>query len=175
MKVTWVCHEKVRDIDYIKETYGVEVQEESGIAESNLYESKLTSISGVSFQKKEHSAVVHEYWELPGKYPKGRRITTCEDKVLFYSEDIGFGDGERELPFFPFFHINVPGRIFPTCIVEQLIPIQREYNKSRSQIIENKNLVGNPIMIAPRGSLDEDPTNEPGQFLEYAGGPSLNI
>ncbi len=55
----------------------------------------------------------------------------------------------------------------PTCLCEQLIPIQREYNKSRSQIIENKNLFGNPILIAPRGCLDEEPTNEPGQFIEY--------
>jgi len=52
-------------------------------------------------------------------------------------------------------------------LCEQLIPIQREYNKSRSQIIENKNLFGNPILIAPKGCLDEEPTNEPGQYIEY--------
>ena len=119
----------------------------------------------------ENSAVVHEYWELPSsEYPRGRRITTCSDKVLLYAEDIGFGeqdDSPRELPFFPFCHINVPGRLIPTCVVEQLIPVQREYNRSRSQIIENKNLVGNPMLIYPTGALNEEPTNEPGQILEY--------
>lgn len=173
--IPWICHDKIRTVDYIKDVYGVEVTAEDGITATNLYESKLMTITtsgeGVSYRKVENSAVVHEYWELPtSKYPLGRRITTCADKVLLYEEDIGFGaqdDTERELPFFPFFHIKVPGRLFPTCVVEQLIPIQRERNKSRSQIIENKNLFGNPIMIAPRGALDEEPTNEPGQYIEY--------
>jgi hypothetical protein len=83
-EITWVCHEKVRDIGYIKETYGVEVKEESGIAETNLYEAKLLSLSnaGVSYQKREHAAIVHEYWELPSSaYPNGRRITTCGKKT----------------------------------------------------------------------------------------------
>jgi len=173
--ITWVCHEKVRTVDYIKEVYGIEVQAESGLTATNLYEAKLLTLSangsGISYQKLEDSAAIHEYWEKPsGKYPKGRRITTCGDKVLLYDEDIGFGeqdDSERELPFFPFFHIKVPGRLMPTCLCEQLIPIQRELNKSRSQIIENKNLFGNPILMAPKGCLDEEPTNEPGQFIEY--------
>lgn len=173
--VTWVCHDKVRTVEYIKDTYGVEVQPEQGLTASNLYEAKILTLAtagnGIAYQKLENSAVVHEYWELPSaKFPNGRRITTCGDKVLLYEEDIGFGeqdDTKRELPFFPFMHIKVPGRLMPTCLCEQLIPIQREYNKCRSQIIENKNLVGNPILIAPRGCLDEEPTNEPGQFIEY--------
>lgn len=171
----WVCHEKVRTVEYIKDVYGVDVTAESGLTASNLYDAKLLSLAtsgnGISYKKLDDSAVVHEYWEKPtAKYPKGRRITTCSDKVLMYEEDIGFGaedDTEREIPFFPFFHIKVPGRLIPTCVVEQLIPIQREYNKTRSQMIENKNLFGNPIMIAPRGALDDEPTNEPGQFIEY--------
>ena len=173
--VKWACHDKIRTIEYIKDTYGVEVQAESGLSATNLYEAKLMTLSangsGISYNKLTDSAVIHEYWELPtGKHPKGRRITTCGEKVLLYVEDIGFGeqdDSERELPFFPFFHIKVPGRLMPTCLCEQLIPIQREYNKSRSQIIENKNLFGNPILMAPKGCLDEEPTNEPGQYLEY--------
>ena len=173
--VKWVCHEKVRTVEYIKDTYGVEVKAESGLTATNLYEAKLLTLSangdGISYNKLKDSAVIHEYWEAPsGKYPNGRRITVCGEKVLLYVEDIGFGeqdDTPRELPFFPFMHIKVPGRLIPTCLCEQLIPIQREYNKSRSQIIENKNLFGNPILIAPKGCLDEEPTNEPGQFIEY--------
>src|SRR5574344_231116 len=173
--VSWACHEKIRTVDYIKDVYGVEVSPEEGLVSSNLYDAKLLSLStsgqGVEYKTLENSAMVHEYWELPtSKYPLGRRITTCGDKVLLYEEDIGFGpddDSKRELPFFPFMHIKVPGRLMPTCLCEQLIPIQREYNKCRSQIIKNKNLVGNPILIAPRGCLDEEPTNEPGQFIEY--------
>ena len=174
-EVSWVCHDKLRSVEYVKAVYGVEVTAEDGLVATNLYNARLNALSqdgsGIEYKKLENSAVVHEYWEKPGgEYPFGRRITTCGEHVLLYEEDIGFGaedDSERELPFFPFMHIKVPGRLYPTCIVEQIVPIQREYNKSRSQIIENKNLVGNPILMAPRGCLDDEPTNEPGQFLEY--------
>lgn len=173
--VNWACHEKIRTVDYIKDVYGVEVSPEEGLVSSNLYDAKLLSLStsgqGVEYKTLADSAIVHEYWEMPtSKYPLGRRITTCGDKVLLYEEDIGFGpddDSPRELPFFPFCHINVPGRLYPTCLVEQLIPIQREYNRSRSQIIEHQNLCANPILFTPKGCLDEEPTNEPGQIVEY--------
>ena len=138
--VTWACHDKVRTVESIKDTYGVEVQPEQGLTASNLYEAKILTLAtagnGIAYQKLENSAVIHEYWELPSaKFQNGRRITTCDDKVLLYEEDIGFGeqdDTKRELPFFPFMHIKVPGRLMPTCLCEQLIPIQREYNKCRS-------------------------------------------
>lgn len=173
--VRWICHEKVRDVDDIYATYGVKVAPENDLTVSNIYEAKLQSLNnigdGVTYRSADNSARVSEYWELPcSKYKHGRRITIVADKVLFYDEDIGFGendDTDRELPFFPFFHINVPGRVFPTSVVEQLIPIQREYNKSRSQIIENKNLMGNPIWLVPMGCLQEEITNMPGGVYEY--------
>ena len=176
--LTWICHCKIRTVDYIKQTYNVEVAPEGGIVMTNLYEARLQSLNtlseGVQYKSADNSAVVNEYWELPGpEYPKGRRITVAGGKVLFYDEDIGFGpndDTERELPFFPFFNIQVPGRVIPTCVTEQVVPIQREYNKSRSQIIENKNLMSNPMWLVPQGSLDDDPTNMPGGVLEYNAG-----
>ena len=125
-EIKWACHEKIRSVEYIKDVYGVDVQAESGLTATNLYEAKLLTLAsndnGVSYKKLEDSAVIHEYWELPSaKYQNGRRITTCGNKVLLYAEDIGFGeqdDSPRELPFFPFFHIKVPGRLFPTCLCE---------------------------------------------------------
>jgi hypothetical protein len=54
-EVSWVCHDKVRTVDYIKETYGVEVVAESGLTATNLYEAKLltlaTRATGGSYQK----------------------------------------------------------------------------------------------------------------------------
>lgn len=175
-EVKWVCHKKVRDTDYVKQVYDKEVEAEGGILESNLYESQLKDITimgqGITYKNAENAVIVKEYWEKPtAKYPKGRRITIANGVLLFYEEDIGFGDEddtERELPFFPFFHINVPGRVWPTTINEQLIPIQREYNKTRSQIIENKNLMANPIWLVPKGSTEEEiSAGMPGQIIEY--------
>lgn len=176
--VRWIVHEKIRNVDDIYEEYGVEVEPEKGISGTNIFDSKLRSLNigmgSSSSQNIENCATVKEYWERPTKkFPKGIRCTYVADKVLYYSEDIGFGEEdttERELPFFPFTSIEVPGRVAGTTVVEQLIPIQREYNKSRSQVIQHKNLMCNPKWIVEHESLETDITDEPGQVVEYKQG-----
>lgn len=174
-EVKWFCHEKVRDIDYIKEVYGVEVKPEQGLVNTNIYEAQLKNLNNSwntsTYKPVENSAMVREYWELPStKHPLGRRITIASDKVLLYEEDIGFGENdksERELPLFPFIHIIVPGRVHGMSVIENLIPIQREYNKSRSQVIEAKNLMANPQWLVPNNCLVSDITEEPGGEIFY--------
>lgn len=177
-EVKWACKEKSRDVEYIKATYGVDVPPEDNLSESNMLESQIMDLnllgdSGATTKKCKNMAVVKEYWELPtAKHPKGRRITVCNGKKLYYEEDIGFGDEdntERQLPFFPFFHIIVPGRLYPTNIVEQCIPVQREYNRSRSQIIRHNELMSNPCWIIPKGCLDQGTriVGKPGAYYEY--------
>jgi hypothetical protein len=176
--VRWFVHEKVKNVDAIYEEYGVEVEAQKDIMSTNVFDSKLRSLNmgfaSTNMQKVENAAMVCEYWERPTKkFPKGVRATYCQDKLLYYAEDIGFGDEdttERELPFFPFIHIEVPGRVAGTTTVEQLIPIQREYNKSRSQVIEHKNLMCNPKWLVEAESLIDDITDEPGQVVEYIKG-----
>jgi hypothetical protein len=177
--VQWVCHSKVRDVDYIESVYGIKVQPEKGIMNNNLVNSKLSDIGsfgGISEQKKmSNAAIVKELWIMPSfQYPLGRRITVANGKKLFYEEDIGFGpedDTDRELPFHPFVHIDVPGKVEGTCVVEQSLPVQREYNKSRSQVIEHKNLMGSPIWTAQENSLiNGEPVNKPDYVCIYKAG-----
>lgn len=176
--VRWFVHQKVRNVDDIYEEYGVEVEPEKDLVSTNVFDSKLRSLNlgfvSSDTQKIENAATVHEYWERPTKkYPKGIRVTYVADQLLYYSEDIGFGEEdttERELPFFPFIHIEVPGRVAGTTTVEQLIPIQREYNKSRSQVIQHKNLMCNPKWLVEAESLIDDITDEPGQVVQYLKG-----
>lgn len=175
--VKWVCHKKVRTIDYVKEVYGKEVQPEKGILETNLFENQLKDIYGLGAVKQkqtEDSVVVKEYWEKPSvKYPNGRRITVANGQLLFQVNDIGFGkedSTERQLPFFPFTHITIPGRVIGQSVIENLIPIQKEYNKTRSQIIQNKNLVSNPPWVVEDGTLTDDIRGVPGEVITYQAG-----
>lgn len=178
-EVRWVCKEKARDIEYIKSVYGKDVPPEDNLSAGNMFESQIMDITlltgeqGSSTKKCENMAIVKEYWEMPtSKHPKGQRITISNGVLLFHEEDIGFGEEdntERELPFKPFFHIVVPGRLYPTNVTEQCIPVQREYNKSRSQIIKNNELMANPIWLVPKGSLEPGVgiTTKSGQVIEY--------
>jgi len=175
----WACSAKVRDVDYILETYGAKVDPEKGLTESNIYDSKMTfaQVQGkIKHTPLEHHARVFEYWELPSpKYPNGRRITYCEnhDNPLYESDDIGWGDGDdtpRELPFFPFVHSEIPGCVHGTNSNEQIRPLQREYNRTRSQIIDAKDMYAYPKRVQPIGSLDNDDSDSMDEILEYVPG-----
>lgn len=172
--VQWFCKEKVRTVDYVKEVYGVEVKPEDDIVETNCLESQLRNLSTTwnttTAKQTKNSVKVKEYWEKPStKYPKGRRVTIANGELLAYVDDIGFGDQddtERELPFFPFVHIVIPGRVPGQSIIEDLIPVQREYNRVRSKIIEyNKKMSGK--WVIEEDSLVDDITDADDQILEY--------
>lgn len=175
-EVRWVIHKKVRTIDYIEETYGKKVAPDNGIIANNIFDSKLGNINSFNtfanqYTQTEDSAIVYEYWEKPcKKYPRGRRITIAGHTLLFYIEDIGFGEkdkSKRELPFFFCNHIEIPGRPNGQSTIENLIPVQRERNRVRSQIIANSCLMGNPVWVAEEDTILSTLTNAPGGVVEY--------
>lgn len=74
---------------------------------------------------------------------------------------------------YPFTHFgHIPsGTFYRTSVIEDLIPLQREYNRTRSQLIENKNRMARLQLRAPIGSVDPAKiTNEPGQIIMYRAG-----
>ena len=177
-EVQWIVHEKIRTVDYVKSIYGKDVKPEANLIESNVYDSYLKNMnnnfSNATSKPLKNSIIVKEYWEKPSpSYKYGRRITIAGTEVLFYSEDIRIDPKDNDevaLPFFMMQHISIPGRVYGMSVIENLIPIQREYNKTRSQLIEYKNLMGCPQWIVPTGSLVDDITDEPGSIIEYNNG-----
>lgn len=174
-EVKWCCHLKTRTVDYVEEVYKKKVAPEKGISSSNIFDTKLqnlNNLSGIQYKEEKNSVIVKEYWEKPSsKYPKGRRITVANGVLLLELDDIGFGPEdktERQLPFFPFIHIIIPGRVAGQSIIENLIPVQRERNKSRSQIIKNKDLIGSPPWVAEEDSLVSEIEGEAGEIVYYS-------
>jgi hypothetical protein len=107
-------------------------------------------------------------WQKPNKqYPEGRRVVWVKDKVLF--EDKNPYDC---CPYVMFRGIDVPGRVWPTSIAEQLRGPQTELNKVKSQIAENRNRVGNPTVLASKQSIAdpnafESAMAQPGGIFYY--------
>jgi hypothetical protein len=176
--VGWACKIKTRTVEYIESVYGVKVQPESDINTNNLYSSKMAFaplLGTVKTTPVDNAARVHDYWEKPTKqYPKGRHIIYVQSQILYMNEDIGFGDEdttERILPFFPFVHVKIPGSVTGTNMVEQLIPLQREYNRCRSQIIDNKDKMAYPKWFYRPNSIDlNDLSGDPGGFVAVRDG-----
>lgn len=177
--LAWFIKPKVRKVKYIEDTYGKKVAPDSEVIENGMarqMESLYAKYGQKPEKKSKDMVTIYECWEAPSKeYANGRRWAVAGDQLLYSIEDIGFGsedDTERILPLFPFINIEVPGRIQGQAIVEVLIPIQREYNRSRSQIIDNADLMADPIWLIQDGAVeDEDdiPTGA-GGILNYNNG-----
>lgn len=98
--------------------------------------------------------------------PKGRyvvwingRSEPLEDKPWPYPTN--------KLPFIKFPGLRSPGQVYDGSHVEQAIPLQKELNRTLSQIVEYKNLTIRPRVWAPTNSVRTRLTSEPGALYEY--------
>jgi hypothetical protein len=118
------------------------------------------------------SVLVYEMWIKPNvceHVPKGGMVTVVGDVlVAAHTEGIPYNHGE--FPFVKFDHIPT-GKFYSDSAVTDIVPIQREYNRTRSQITEAKNRMAKPQLLAPKGSVDASKiTTEPGQIIYYRPG-----
>ncbi|MDE2105447.1 MAG: hypothetical protein KGL39_49930, partial [Patescibacteria group bacterium] len=108
------------------------------------------------------------YFKPTASLPNGRIVTWIDggDKQILSDEKWSYPTNDLPLVKFP--GMRVPGSIYDDAIVTHAIPLQKELNRTISQIIEYKNMTIAPVMIAPVGSLRTRRTTEPGQVIEYA-------
>jgi hypothetical protein len=64
-------------------------------------------------------------------------------------------------------NIRVPGRFWSMGVVEHLVASQREYNRGRDQINRQRDTLGTPQWLAPKGALQGAVRNDYGDVWEY--------
>jgi hypothetical protein len=117
------------------------------------------------------AVLVKEVWIKPEAhpdFPEGGLLTIVNDKVVQCKQKWPY-----PFPEFPFYKYGAmdTGGFYNDSIIVDLIPIQKEYNKKRSQAIEIQNTVGKPKLVYQQGSLDPRMiTSEPGQSIPYRAG-----
>ena len=149
----------------IKQRYGVSLKAN---AVNRYPDETLPGLFGSSDGKtKENVRVVYYGYFVPSpKYPEGRFVVfTKEPSVILY--DGPWPYPFEHLPIIKFPGLRVPGQLWDSSVVEQAIPLQKELNRTLSQMIEYKNLTLKPQMLAPIGSLRQRITDEPGAIFEY--------
>ena len=110
--------------------------------------------------------IFYGYFVPSPSMPEGRVVafTKAPDIVLY---DAPWPYPFNELPLVKFPGLRIPGQLWDTSVVEQAVPLQKELNRTLSQLIEYKNLTLKPQMLAPVGSLRQRMTDEPGAIFEY--------
>ena len=96
-------------------------------------------------------------------------MLTVIDSTIVQAAIHGMPYTHKEYPFAKFQHIPT-GKFYGKSVIEELIPLQREYNRTQSQIIEAKNRMAKPQVFFREGSVTPDKiTSEPGLFIPVKG------
>lgn len=115
-------------------------------------------------QKPDVVSVHYGYFKPSPIMPKGRLVVFTKNRIL---EDGPWPYPFHDLPFVKFPGVRVPGQVYDSSVVEHAIPLQKELNRTLSQIVEYKNLTVKPRVWAPTGSISTRLTTEPGALYEY--------
>jgi hypothetical protein len=159
-----------KDAGWVAKHFKKDVRPDSDAAGGGIFEQRFLAALGVSGSTNQKKYVsIREGWFKPNnKFPDGLFIMWTKDQILHSKEGWPFKHGDY--PFSKFDHIPT-GRFYGESSIADLIPLQKEYNRTRSQIIESKNRMSKPQLVAVRGSVDPKRiTSEPGLVIFYTPG-----
>lgn len=162
----YMIHAQVRTRAWVKQSFNIEATD----AKLESIDEGLLNVLGINRNNnKKDQTIVLEIWVKPGylpDLPEGGMFTIAANQIV------------QGTPHWPYDHGQFPvakldgtptGKFYTASIVEDLIPLQRELNRSRSQLIESKNRMSKPQLVAEEGSVDPKRiTTEPGLVIEYA-------
>lgn len=154
---------------WVQSTYGITVNP-SVTSAQNPFENALFVIG--TNEAKPDSVLVIEAWFKPNAhplFPSGGFVTLVDNQVVAISIDGNFYK-HNQYPFVKWDHIPT-GTFYSESVITDLLDPQREYNRTKNQIIEAKNRMAKPQLVAPKGSVDPRKiTSEPGIVVEYKPG-----
>lgn len=163
----YVIHIQTKSPEWVRANYpGLKFTPNVMEANDILNDSFLNLVGASDFRK--NAVLCYEVWMKPGQVefmPKGGMFTVIGDNLVQMAESNPYL--HQQYPYVKFEHIPT-GRFYADSVINDLIPIQREYNRTRGQMIEAKNKMAHPQLIAAEGSIDATKINtEPGQVILY--------
>lgn len=154
--------------DFIYERYGVDVEPED-IMIPEIERQLLSLIDRADYGKLDEAVNLYHYWRLPDReYPQGRLFVFTENKVIF--DDILPEEYGGKLPFFEFTWFDLAFSSFSQGLVEQLLPLQQDYNDTISRIGEYKKFLAGKLLVPDGANLQTKWTDEVGQIVKYKWG-----
>lgn len=160
-----IIHAQVQQRDWIRNYWGVDPAESGRL---DIVDESLLNVMGINHQARKDIAIVLEVWVKPGytnELPNGGMYTIVANQIVQGFE--GWPYSHEQYPFSKVDAIPT-GKFYNDSIVNDLIPLQRELNRKRGQIIEAANKMGKPQLVAEEGSVDPSKiTSEPGQAILY--------
>lgn len=161
----YVMHVMTRSPLYVRNNFGFVPTCDAKASTTILESAFMTSSNGEAVLD---SVLVKEVWIKPNAhkdFPEGGLVTVINDRVVQYVTKWPWPF--PEYPFYKFNGINTGGFYGDSTLVD-LIPLNKEYNRTKSQMLEIKNTMGKPHLLYQQGSLNPRMiSSEPGQAIPY--------
>ena len=142
---------------WVKSTFGGVLPKDfvpTKVSATEILDAALMDNRG-SLTSKPDAVLVIEMWAKPNGcpfLPKGGLVTIVDNEIVQFAEN-GIPYSHKMYPFAHTYSIPT-GKFYRRSVIKNLIPIQRELNRTRSQIIQAKNLMAKPQMMYDEGSVD---------------------
>jgi hypothetical protein len=165
----YVIQVMTRHPDWVKKAYNLE----SVTPDSRAAATVMDAASLITKGMEEHldSVIVKEMWLKPNAhpdFPEGGVLTIVNSKVVQVAEKWPLP--YPEYPYYKYDGIPTGGFYSDSSIVD-LVSLNKEYNRSRSQMMEIKNTMGKPKIVYAHGSINPRKiSSEPGQSIPYTAG-----
>lgn len=185
--------EQVRDVGAVYDLYGLKLEGErvesyvlTPIAKGTTGHGQNNVTLGMEKETIENAVRVVTYLENPSRdYPKGRIAIVIRDKLVFYGDLPG-----GVMPLVAIKAKAVSGQFYGKSVIQDLIPLQRAYNKVRNKKQDFIDTIANNPIVMDNGAVDNMEDLEmygiesgsvimvhPGlngpQILEYPAPPSI--
>lgn len=165
----FVLQAMTKPVEWVKQKYGIDNIVADVVAQDELMNDAYLSAPTSTNDAAPDQVLILEMWAKAGAssdITEDVVLTVVNGTVVSQSGFYGHG----EYPYTKFEHIP-SGMFYADAVIADLIPLQREYNRTKSQIIEGKNRMAKPQLRAPKGSIDPTKvTSEPGLVIEYMPG-----
>jgi len=164
-----MIHTTLKDKEVVKQLWGADLQPNVEVQGGALEQRFFSALGIKSNQPQKDKVQVFEMWIKPcPKFPMGALISWGDKQLIQVLEEWPYP--KSEFPFAKLDHIPT-GRFYGDSSLVDLIPLQKEVNRTHSQIIESKNKMAKPQWKAQRGSVDVNKmTSEPGLVIQYTAG-----
>lgn len=145
----WCFYVSVRPSSYVLRKYGVKIEEET-VSQDDFLQFN-TQGDDMQLGNETKGVIVKEFWRRPtSEHPEGQYVVYADTQVL---ANLPNPYPTFPLPFIEVKDSTVPGRFWGRSVVSDLVPLQREFNRLKSQAAEIRQGTARPKWHAFEGAL----------------------
>lgn len=154
----FVIHAFTLTLEEVKNQFGDKIPEghkPTVVGTNEIMETQYLNLKGSDSNAQPDSCLVLEAWVKPGAtslFPKGGMAIVVDDCVVYSTMD-GIPYKHKQYPFSKIDDV-LSGGYYSTSVIEDLIPLQKEFNRNRSQSVEVRNILAKPGFFVQEGAVD---------------------